>query len=258
MNKKTFLSLFQSIDEYILANLFEDILLSEEISYPVETNLFFPPNVWKILAQGNPFKNLEFKFIGINSESEKRNIIISPKDFNFEEFNPDIIYFKMDCSNKFKTLEHKDFLGTIMSLGLKREAIGDIILKDNIAYSITKKDTFSIIEKELKEINKIKVSVKEIFSNEIPPFNFKNISCTVSSIRLDSIVSNCTNLSRNEAVSLIENGQVLINYILIKNKSFVLKEKDIITIKKYGKFLYEEEMGKSKKDKFKILLKKYI
>lgn len=259
MNKKTFLSLFSGIDEFLIASLFDDISLCETIDYPIETKIFYPPSVWKILEMRHIFSNLSFICKGLNNYSERKNIIIFPKDFEKEDMVSSIIYFKIDCTNKFKTLEHKDFLGTIMSLGFKRDYLGDLIIKDNVCYSITTKEFFKIISDNISHINKIPVSISEVTSLEIPEFNFKEIINTISSLRLDSIVSACIpTLSRNEATLLIEKGDILVNYITIKDKSFNIKEKDIISIKKYGKYIFEQTLNITKKDKIKILLKKYI
>lgn len=257
MDKNYFLNLFEYENEFLLAAIWDDLNLCLDISFPVITNYFVPPQIWKILDNISSKFNLKLKLLGLNEECEKKLVIFLPT--NYAEFiETDIIFFKIDGTNKFKTLTHKDFLGTIMSLGLKRETLGDIIVKDNIAYSITLKDTYDIIKKEISHINKIPVTFSECSKESVPKLEFKIINETTSSLRLDSIIASILNLSRSLSTNLIENGDVSLNYLIEKDKSKTIKENDIITIRKKGKFLFCNINGETKKGKLKIAVKQYI
>lgn len=258
MNIKNFLSLFPGTDEYSVASLFEDILLCQNIDFPVYTDTFYSPQIWKILSNYTGFKNLKFKFFGLTEESEKKLISILPKDFSEDELIPPIKYFIIDGQNKFKTLEHKDFLGTIMSLGIKRELLGDLIVSENICYGIAMENIFDFLSKNITSIGKIPAKLQEITPEKIPALNFKEIFQTVSSLRLDSMISAVTNFSRNESVALIESGSVMLNYRIEKDKSKPVSPQDIITISKKGKFIFVDALGENKKGKIKIFLKKFI
>lgn len=258
MNKKYFYNFFPNEDEFLIASIWDDISLCLDIDYPVCGSIFLPPQVCLKLREVCKFIDIDIHKVGLTPESEKQLVVFTPKNFDSSLLDKVVTYFKIDASNKFKILHHKDFLGAIMSLGLKRETLGDIIVKNNIAYCVAINDIFNIIKDNLCQINTIPINISNISPSEIPPLEFKEIICTVSSLRLDSIVSSIVNSSRNISTELIENGEVFINYNVEKSKNKIIAMTSIITIRKRGKFILEKNLGENKKGKVKILIRQYI
>lgn len=258
MNKKYFFNFFQNEDEFLIASLWEDFELCLNIDFPVYTTVFLPPQISKGLE--TIFNNYKIKVSskGLTPFSEKKVVAFYPNSFQENDLEFPIKFFKVIGSNKFKTLEHKDFLGGIMSLGIKRELLGDIIVDNNIGYSVTFDNILNILENNLKQINTIPVTIESEEENNIPLPKFKEFTFPVVSLRLDSIVSSLIGASRSDSTVLIERGDVSINYNIEKNKSESVLENSIITIKKNGKFIIERVLGETKKGKLKILVKQYI
>ncbi len=257
MDKKSFLKFFKDSDEYMLSSLWNDIELAEETEVPIFTKEFYPPAIWSFLEKNN-INGLKFICKGLNSDSEKKMIMISPKDYDVSYFDFPVVYFKIDGQNKFRELFHKDFLGTIMSLGIKREIMGDLIVKNSICFGIITEEKYGIINQEIKKIGNVPVKFQEIFKEDVPESEFKSEILLVSSLRIDSFVSAVTGLSRQKSVEEIEKGNVLLNYNIQKDKSTEIKEGDILTVKKIGKFKFQEIKGESRKNKIRINVKKFI
>lgn len=257
MDKKSFLNLFKNNDEYIISSLWNDIELVEEIETPIFTKEFYPPVIWNYLEKNN-INGLKFICKGLNNDSEKKLIMIAPKDYDVEGFEFPITYFKINGENKFRELYHKDFLGTIMSLGIKREIMGDLIVKNNLCFGVIVDEKYGIINEEIKKIGNVPVKFEKISEEDIPQSEFKIDTILLSSLRIDSFVSAVTNLSRQKSVDEIEKGNILLNYNVEKDKSTEIKEGDILTIKKVGKFKFQEVKGESKKNKIRINIKKFI
>lgn len=257
MDKKTFLSLFKESDEYMLSSLWENIELVGDIEVPVFTKEFYPPVIWNYLEKNN-INGLKFICRGLNSEAEKRNIMIVPKDYDTEDMEFPVVYFKIDGQNKFRELQHKDFLGTIMSLGIKRELMGDLIVKNSVCFGVIMEEKYGIIESRIEKIGNVPVKIEKISSENIPESEFKSEILLVSSLRLDSFVSAVTGLSRQKSVDELEKGNILLNYNMVRDKSSEIKEGDTLTIKKTGKFRFEEIAGESRKNKIRIKIKKFI
>lgn len=255
MDRKKLQSLFSEIDSTLIGSFCDDIELCQQIDYPVYTKYFYPPQFWSRLNSIN--EGVEFETVGLNDSCEKRMIGIIPKDFDREFLEFPVKYFKIINSSKFKELEHKHFLGTIMSLGIKREILGDLIVKNGVCYGIINEELFDFLVDNLKVIGKTPVEIFEIDSREIPESEFIDIVESVASMRFDVIVSALANLSRNEGSEKIEAGEVLLNYNMEKEKSKIIKEKDIISIRKKGKFVIESVLGETKKGKIRILAKKF-
>lgn len=255
MDRKKLQSLFSEIDSTLIGSFCDDIELCQQIDYPVYTKYFYPPQFWSRLNNIN--EGVEFETVGLNDSCEKRMIGIIPKDFDREFLEFPVKYFKIINSSKFKELEHKHFLGTIMSLGIKREILGDLIVKNGVCYGIINEELFDFLVDNLKEIGKTPVKIEEIKFQEIPESEFIDIVESVASMRFDVIVSALGNFSRNDGSEKIEAGEVLLNYGVEKEKSRVIKEKDIISIRKKGKFIIESILGETKKGKTRILAKKF-
>lgn len=257
MDRKKFQNMFPGIDEFLLGAICDDIELCEEIEYPIYSKYFYPPLVCKKLSQLN-IGSIEFSLCGINEDCEKNMIAIKPKSFPHDELYFPVKYFKIINKSKFKELEHKHYLGTIMSLGIKRELMGDLIVEDGFCYGIVSDEIFDFLVENLKEIGKNPVIVEEINKSEVPGLKFKELIESISSVRLDNIVSVMTNSSRTKGQELIEAGDVCINYVVDKEKNNNLKEGDIVTIRKKGKFVFKKILGENKKGKIRILIKKFI
>lgn len=257
MDRKKFQNMFNEIDEFLLGAICDDIELCEEIDYPVYTKYFYPPQLCKKISDLN-IGNIIFSLCGIGEECEKNMIAVLPKDFSKEELYFPIKYFKITNKSKFKELEHKHYLGTIMSLGIKREFLGDLIVEDKCCYGVISEEIFEFLVENLKEVGRNPVTVEEITKEEVPQLKFEELIDSVSSIRLDNIVAVMINNSRSRGLELIEAGEVSVNYSVEKEKNRSLKEGDIITIRKKGKFIFEKILGENKKGKIRVLIKKFI
>lgn len=257
MDRKKFQNMFVEIDEFLIGAICDDIELCEEIEYPVYSKYFYPPQVCKKLSQMS-IGNIEFSLCGISKECEKNMIAVKPKDFPREELYFPVKYFKVTNKSKFKDLEHKHYLGTIMSLGIKRELMGDLIVEGDSCYGVISDEIFEFLVDNLKEVGRNPVIVKEVSKEEVPELKFEELVDSISSVRLDNIVSVMINNSRSKGLELIESGDVSINYVVDKEKNSIVKEGDIITIRKKGKFIFEKILGENKKGKIRVLIKKFI
>ena len=257
MDKKSFLNNFTMDDIGALASLYEDVELCKKIQYPIYTKMFFPPEVWNTLETIKNALGIEVESKGVTQESEKRVILIKPVDHGewYEDYP--FTYFKITGGSKFKELEHRHFLAAIMGLGIKREMLGDLIVRDGMCYGVIFSDLYNFLENNLTVIGKIGVTVSETEGKDIPEMEFEEGVYLVSSLRLDSIVAAVTEKSRSTATELIKEGAVSVNYSVKREKDLSIKEGDVITVRRKGKFLFEEVTGASKKGKTRIVLKKY-
>ena len=175
-----------------------------------------------------------------------------------EEDNPIcIVRLKKD---KFTTLSHRDYLGAIMGLGLKREMVGDIKVTDNGA------DVFCLKSSADYICDNLKKSGRGSVTGEILPassFNsaedkYELLFTTVSSLRLDGVIAAFFNLSRSTAAETVNKGLVYVNSSQCLKGDYTLKEGDKIVLRGKGKTILSEVKGTSKKGKLKIEYKKYI
>ena len=158
-----------------------------------------------------------------------------------------------------ENLTHRDFLGSILGLGLERSCIGDILIDNSIANVLCVDRVKDIILNELSQVRHTNVSVSEV-NLEDSTFSPKLeiIKGSVSSLRLDAVISLAFHLSRSQSCALIESGQVYINSRLTVSNGSVLKDGDKISVRHKGKFIFVDSQNKSKKNKCIVEIHKYV
>lgn len=178
-------------------------------------------------------------------------------DINLVDFPLKIVEFKY--STNFSKLTHRDFLGSIMALKIQRHSIGDIIVGFGKTQVIANSTVADIILTETTCICRVgvKTSLADSVSVEAEQ-NFKDISGTVASLRLDCVLGLALNVSRNQTVQIVKSKVVCINYFEETSPDTLLKLGDIITVKGYGKFILDNVSEPTKKNRLHILIRKYL
>jgi RNA-binding protein YlmH len=198
------------------------------------------------------------QFFGGTDNTERMRALIAPEYHIIEHEDFQISIFEIEYPKKFVSLEHPQVLGSLMSLGLKREKFGDILIeKDRIQFVVTK-EIHSYIQLQLTSIGRAKISLKDVPLSEAIRIQNHWIeeATTVSSMRLDAVISAIYNISRQKSQQLIEQGLVKVNYVIIEKISFECAEYDLISVRGYGRSKVTSIDGKTKKDKWRIIIGK--
>ena len=192
-------------------------------------------------------------------DAERKSIVIFPEYMPRESIENPIRAIKIKGNFKFNSVSHRDYLGAILGLGIKREKVGDISINEDSAYVVLQVEMINFFMFNLKNIGKESVEVSEVQLSEIekPVEEFEDKSLTLSSLRLDSVISSVLNLSRSKSTILINQGNVKVNWRPIENISHEIKVGDVLSIRKFGRMKIIEGLGKSKKDKEKIKVRMY-
>lgn len=179
-------------------------------------------------------------------------------DVSLEDF-PICYLLISPVNSKFAdSLTHRDFLGGLMNLGIKRELLGDIIVADNCAYLICLGQISTYIMDSLSRVKHTTVKVEMIDS--LPDDVIKIPDPTeiiVASLRLDAMLSAVFKLSRNEASRLLAGKKAYVNSKLTESSSYMLKENDVVSLRGYGKFTFVSQLRKTKKDRLVVEVIKY-
>lgn len=153
-------------------------------------------------------------------------------------------------------LTHRDFLGSVLGLGIKRETVGDIIIKENQGYIFCLDSVADYIAENLRKVRHTSVKcepVTEIPEEVNPEATEKFI--IVASERLDVIIAEIYNLSRSESNSLFLAKKVFVNGKLTENNSHKIKTGDIISVRGFGRFNWLGTSGETKKGRLKAKVK---
>ena len=188
----------------------------------------------------------------------ERKIAAFYPDSECNDITPIECVFITPVNSKFSDdLTHRDYLGSLMNLGLERSVFGDIIVSDEGAYVFCLKKISHIIINEISKIRHTMVKAKLCEFNETVSVRTKEILGTVASVRIDSVLSLATGISRSKAITYIEDAEVFVNGRVITTNSYNLKENDLISVRGVGKFMYNGITGTSKKGKTYISILKY-
>ena len=194
----------------------------------------------------------------------ERKLIFVMSDYYDESYIDREDYYKLICieGSGYHANSHKDFLGSLLGLGLQREMIGDICIEGNSAYVfvlpsvcdflLTKPSPLTTVGRD-----KVKLSLADLSAAQNFKRSFEHISASVASLRLDAVVCAITPLSREKSTAAIDIGLVTLNYEIPKRSIAQVKDGDVISVRGHGKFVIKLTDGITKKGKIKINALKY-
>lgn len=158
-----------------------------------------------------------------------------------------------------KPLTHRDYLGALMGIGLRREKIGDILVRENGADILVCSDVKKYILSDFCQAGRAHFRAEEIplSALAVPPTQSQTKRNTVPSLRLDCMVSFAFSMSRGNACAYIDGGKVYVNGLQILKKDHKLSEGDKLVIRGKGKVIVKEIGGLSKKDRIFVEIEKF-
>ncbi len=217
---------------------------------------FLSPLESLTLNQRFPKHELNIKFFGGYDEAERQicSFYTYEEDLSFP-----VSALQIKVKSKNASLSHRDYMGSILSLGIKRETIGDIIITDDGAVVFCLDEITGYITDNLPKVGGTGVSVTKADSVDDLEIkrDFDEISSTVSSLRCDCVIASALNLARGKAAETIERGLVTLNYEMAKSVSQPIKDGDVISVRGSGKFKIRTDGHLTKKSRIHITVCKY-
>lgn len=268
MDKQDILEKYKKIeDKLLISKLFDKLDLCEKTG-KVQTTDFLNELEQNIVSRVINMIGVDNCFLyGGFDGSDRKIVIVFPEKmrdvFERGNFKYDTIFsvFRIHVPEvDGKNFNHSVYLGGIIRLGIKREKIGDIIVEDDTADIVIKKESEKYLVGNLKTLTRFRdadistISLSDICKAEKKFEEFKLIT---SSLRLDNMVSELAKTSRSKANEILEQERVFVNYEMEKKNTKMLRQNDIITIRGKGKFIIDEIAGNTKKGNFVIIVRKY-
>lgn len=203
----------------------------------------------------NRFTDINYLEDGGVKEAERQIIGIYP-DY-LEVSNVELVITALRVTGDLQGLSHKDFLGAILNLGIKRSKIGDILVHDDYTDIIAKREISDFILFNLEKIANRKVYVEEQSLEYLVPIEvlYKELSKVLSSYRLDVYISASYNLSRQESMNIIKSGNVKVNWETMDKPAKELEIGDLISVKGYGRSILHSVDGLSNKGKIRTKIR---
>lgn len=221
---------------------------------------FLSPDIAAVIEEIARFETQVevIRFGGYESAERVRMAFLPPyaDPLNAETY---ITLLYMTYPHKFGKLGHKDLLGALMGLGITRQKVGDILPFEGGFQVIVSSDIADYISMSLDKVGRMRVEIKTrpLESVVMPQIDFQELSGTVSSDRLDSLVALAYGLSRNEAKNLIEQGLCKVNHRIVLQASKEVESSSLISCRGFGRFVLTEIGGETKKGRLRVSIKKY-
>ena len=201
-------------------------------------------------------RNINYRFFGGFDEAQRVILGCFPNWVEEIFFPVSAITFNY---RKTDILSHRNFLGSLMALGIKRETVGDILVENGRAVVFLSDEVKKFVLTQVSKIGRVGVTLSEGYSKPLPQLNkMVDATDTVASSRLDCVVSSLASISRARALDLIENGFVSVNSVICEKATKLVNDGDIITVRGKGKFVITSLSGKTKKQRTVLEFKKYI
>ena len=183
---------------------------------------------------------------------------LEPKDWKAGENCP-VCALRAEASGP-EALNHRDFLGSLMGLGITREKIGDILLEGNTAVVLTLREQMPILLSQWEKVGRHPVKLTEISLKtlEAKEPQTKLVRDTVASLRLDAVLAAGFSLSRTRAAELITGGQVSVNHLPCDKTDRTVEAGDVFSCRGLGKCVLTRAEGKSRKGRIILELERYL
>ena len=199
-------------------------------------------------------ENIQLQFFGGYAGAERNRALLYPAYFEPQGEDFEMAAIKIVFPAKFANISHGKILGTLISTGIDRERIGDIITDGEEWHAIvdaTIKDYFKL---HVTRIGNVGVRLEEIPFTELLESSESWESRTViaSSLRLDTLLAKVYNFSRQRAKDSVSSGMVKVNFMEMDRSDVTIGENDIVSLRKSGRFWINSIDGTTKKDNYII------
>lgn len=194
------------------------------------------------------------------AEAERKRVVIAP-DFIDPAYEPMGISALSITSEdeQIGKLQHGDYLGAIVGLGVKRDKVGDIHVHEWGAHLLVADEMAPFFSLHLSQVGRVRVftAAVPVEQLQIAGTKLEEMFCTVASLRLDGVVSEAARLSRAKALAPIQAGRCKVNWKVEEDPSRLVREGDVISLQGFGRFKILSVDGLSKKGRIRLTIGKF-
>lgn len=207
----------------------------EERFYPELLDFMNPHEIevaQKLIGRHN---GVQIAFSGGILEAEMQRGLIYPDGYVVEDEDFEIAVMEVRYPGKFVKITHRDVLGALMHLGLKRELYGDIVVEKDIAYFACNAKMADYLLANLKMVGRGSIQIKRTDKKLTHHQDYHQSIVSIASFRLDVIIAEAFRLSRKEATANIQSNFVKVNYKEVVQTNYLCHNNNIISLRRHGR-----------------------
>lgn len=227
----------------------------KEVYVPKRSDFLDPRRQYITKAVIGDDEEVKVSLSGGSPHAERKRLLLLPRYHDPDDVDYGLALFSVDYPKKFASISHRDLLGALMNLGLKREKFGDLLLKDGQVQFIIAEEIASYVELNLTKVGNSPVKLERIPLSDMlsVPKIWREQSGTVSSLRLDAVLAEIYHLSRTKSSQWIQRELVKVNWKPIDQPAYVLEAGDELSVRGKGRSKLIAVEGQTKKGKWRIL-----
>ncbi|MBU7008587.1 RNA-binding protein [Phosphitispora fastidiosa] len=259
MNRKEILEHAKPEDRIVIARVLDKIQSAIKFA-GVEVTDIYDPHRQKLLSQVLALESgISFIWAGGYEEAERRRAVVCPDYMEAGTQDDGLGLLSIMGNCRFRDLTHRDFLGAILSLGIKREKIGDILVYEGGSQVIADRDMLEYIAGNLTKVNRLGVeaNIVPLEQLKLPEEQVKEVFATVSSLRLDAVTAAGFGISRSKMADEIKAEKVRVNWVAVSDCASPVQEGDRISIRGRGRMKIDRVKGETKKGRIALIIKRY-
>ena len=194
-------------------------------------------------------------------EAERKRAIAVPDFLDPEDEPPGIAVLAVASSDRrVAELEHGDYLGAILGLGVKREKIGDLHVRPDGCHILVAEEIAEFLALHLHQVHRVRVTadIVPLSGLRVVPVVLEETVLSAASMRLDAVAGDAFRLSRAKIAELIRAGRCRVNWKTEEDPSAALQEGDVVSLKGYGRIKVIGVEGTSRSGRTLVRIGKFV
>ncbi|GAB6181956.1 RNA-binding protein [Desulfotomaculum defluvii] len=261
LDRKSLVGHVTSSDERaILTKVLDTVETVLKNHTPQLTHFYDPYHTGLIISLLERMQDLDFATYGGYEIAERARTAIFPDYLDGTDIDYEITILEVEGNFKMVKVNHRDFLGSLLGLGLKREMVGDLIITPKGCQVMVAQEVAPYLMTNLTKVHKVGVEVREIGPMELvlPELKVKEIKTTVASLRLDAVAAAGFGTSRSRIAREIQAERLNLNWHTCSNLAAPVQSGDMLSIRGRGRVEISEIKGNTKSGRIGIVLKRYL
>ncbi|MBQ1951057.1 MAG: hypothetical protein II363_05650 [Clostridia bacterium] len=199
-----------------------------------------------------------WSLFGGHEEAERQILGVIPSYFEQADVSFPLVTVAF-CYHGKKMLTHRDVLGTLLSLGIRRDTVGDILCDQGLVVVFLRQEIADFVCEQVKKIGGQGVTAHRDYDGVLPTLHrYTDISATIASRRLDVVVKALLGCSREDATQLIRTALVMVNHQIVQEVSDTVSAGCTLSIRGKGRYVIDQIGPKTKKGRLVLIAKKCI
>ncbi|KRL01412.1 RNA-binding protein [Liquorilactobacillus capillatus] len=254
MTKNSIYQHFRKEEEAVIDDIYNTLEQVRNEYRPILTRFLNPRERFIASTLLGDDEQIKMKSCGLAVTAERKRILFYPEYYSPTAADFELSLLKINYPAKFAELEHRQVLGTLMNIGIKRDIIGDILTDGTQWQLVVDTQMADYVCLQVDHIGRIKVKLEIVAPEQlvVPLNEWEHKQISVSSLRIDVLIAAIYNLSRQRAKDLLLAQKIHLNWMLLEKPDVELGREDMVSVRGHGRFRVNDVTGTSKKGKIRL------